>query len=92
MKNDLKANYDLDSAVKHSNTDRSAKRKLCKPLSVTKFMDITKAKGIPHFAFDSSIVTQECLPAKGIVGAILNRQLLILVTNSTISQRRIDKN
>lgn len=87
----LEINDDQRSTINHSHTARDAKQELLEHFSVTFIMVSTKATGLLRLGPDLILVTQECLPAKGIVEAISNRPFFIIITNTSTGQQLLNK-
>lgn len=77
--------------IKHSNTLRVTKRKLFERLSVTTINVTLKSKKFLKFSPNPNLVTQRGLLANGIVGAISNRSIYVLVTKNPSKQNQFDK-
>lgn len=78
----LEATDEQRSTIKHSKTVPVAKQKLLVALSVTSSVVKSKAMGLLNFHPDSNLVIRGCLPAKGFIKALPNRQFFILATNT----------
>lgn len=90
IKTSLEIKDNQGSTIKQSNTGQAEKQNFLEHFPVTKIMFTIHSKGLVHFDADTNLVTQTCLPAKGIVEVLLSLSFFILITKCTTKQQSFD--